>query len=51
LPLKAKKLKALACVFGVLFSEIIALTVLLTSARFGSTSGNNDEAGEERLTR
>jgi hypothetical protein len=28
LPLKAKKLKALACVLGVLFSVIIALTVL-----------------------
>jgi hypothetical protein len=27
-PLKAKKLKALACVLGVLFSVIIALTVL-----------------------
>jgi hypothetical protein len=27
-PLKAKKLKALACVAGVLFSVIIALTVL-----------------------
>lgn len=28
LPLKAKKLNALACVFAVLFSESIVLTVL-----------------------
>lgn len=33
-PLKAKKLNALACVFGVLFSEIIVLTVLFRLAQF-----------------